>query len=360
MQDTPPIALRSVKNGVDMTQSSENAPSRSERIAPFDGAASFDGEASPVFRRCWFLTGPTASGKSEVAAPLAEQLGAEIISLDSMAVYRGMNIGTAKPTDEERRRVPHHLLDVVDPTEEFSVSQYVESAQRAVAGIHAAGGVALFVGGTPLYLKALLRGIYHGPPADWEFRRSVEEEVRRVGTAALLERLGQVDPVSAARLHPNDQRRIIRALEVYKITGQPLSHQQVQFEEGLPAECCRVFVLGRPRGKLHDRIQRRVDGMFEAGLIDEVRGLLDRFEQLGRTASQAVGSREVIDQLAGKCDRETAIELVKARTRQFARRQETWFRSLSECRRLDADAAVGSADLVREIVALGLAADVES
>ena len=196
---------------------------------------------------CWYLTGPTAAGKTSVGLELAQLLHAEIISLDSMAVYRGMDIGTAKPAAEQQRAVPHHLIDILDPNQEFSVSNYVEAAHQKIAEIRRAGREVLFVGGTPMYLKAMLRGMYQGPPADWQFRREVEEEARRVGMEALHERLALVDPLSAAKLHKHDVRRIIRAIEVYKMTGAPISHQQLQFDEGVPGERCRVFVLGWPR-----------------------------------------------------------------------------------------------------------------
>ncbi len=284
------------------------------------------------FLDCWYLTGATASGKTGVGLVLAERIGAEIISLDSMALYREMDIGTDKPTPQQRQRVPHHLLDVLSPQDEFSVSNYLDAARRMVAEIRQRGREVLFVGGTPLYLKALLRGIFRGPPADWEFRREVEEELVQVGLPALYQRLQQVDPLSAAKLHPHDKRRIIRALEVYRATGRPISHLQTQFEEGRPADRCRVFVLSWPRELLHQRINRRVEAMFAAGFVDEVRGLLDRHGELSRTALQAVGYREVIEHLRGQRDLAATIEAVKARTRQFARHQETWFRSLSECR----------------------------
>ncbi|MCU0981175.1 MAG: tRNA (adenosine(37)-N6)-dimethylallyltransferase MiaA [Pirellulaceae bacterium] len=284
------------------------------------------------FPDCWYLTGATASGKTGAGLALAERIGAEIISLDSMALYREMDIGTDKPTVQQRQRVPHHLLDVLSPQDEFSVSNYLDAARRSVAEIRQRGREALFVGGTPLYLKALLRGIFRGPPADWEFRRAVEEELVQVGLPALYQRLQQVDPLSAAKLHPHDKRRIIRALEVYRATGRPISHLQTQFEEGRPANRCRVFVLSWPREVLHVRINRRVEAMFAAGFVDEVRGLLERHGELSRTALQAVGYREVIEHLRGRRDLAETIEAVKARTRQFARHQETWFRGLSECR----------------------------
>lgn len=301
-------------------------------------------------RDCWYLTGPTASGKTLVALELAERLNAEIISLDSMTLYRRMDIGTAKPSAADRARVPHHLLDLVEPNEEFSLANYVDAAHETIDQIRARGREVLFVGGTPLYLKALLRGIFSGPPADWEFRADVEREIAEVGLAALHQRLEQVDPLAAAKLHPNDKRRIIRALEVNKLTGRPISHQQTQFDEGTPAEACKVFVLDWPRPMLHERIAARVRQMFAQGLVDEVRGLLADYAELSRTASQAVGYREVIAHLRGAHDLPTTMEQVIFRTRQFARRQETWFRSLSECRRVPDIMTLSPAEIAERIL----------
>lgn len=304
-------------------------------------------------QNCWFLTGATASGKTAVGLALAEALGAEIVSMDSMAIYRGMDIGTAKPSTAERAAVPHHLIDIVDPDEDFSVAQYLDAAHAAVAEIHGRGREALFVGGTPLYLKALLRGLFEGPPANWELREEIEREAAAVGGAALHERLEQVDPVAASLIHPNDTRRLVRALEVYRATGQPISHQQMEFEEGRPAEACRVFVLRRPREEQRARIDARVEDMLQRGLVDEVRQLTSDGRQLGRTARQAVGYREVIDGLAGKYDDETMLARIKTRTRQFAKRQGVWFRSLSECRFVDVEESAESKAIADGIIATG-------
>ncbi len=287
---------------------------------------------SEIFDNCWYLSGPTASGKSSVGIALARSLGAEIISLDSMAVYRGMDIGTATPTVAEQDGIPHHLIDIIDPIQEYSVSQYLEDAERIVGEIRSHGHEVLFVGGTPLYLKTLLRGLFEGPSADWEFRRQVEQEVAQIGTSHLHERLQQVDPLSAAKLHPNDVRRIIRALEVYKITGEPLSHQQTQFEQSRDPHECKVFVLDRPRAQLYDRINQRVVAMYQEGLVGEVQHLLNTYPQLGRTAAQAVGYCETIAHIREGVDLEQTITDVKTKTRQFAKRQLTWFRRLEECR----------------------------
>jgi tRNA dimethylallyltransferase len=309
--------------------------------------------ALPSVGDCWFLTGPTASGKTAVGVELARRIGAEIISLDSMALYRGMDVGTAKPTPEQRRAVPHHLVDVIEPHEQYSLAQYLEAAHRTAEEIKARGRQVLFVGGTPLYLKGLLRGIFRGPSADWGFRRALEAEAREQGPGYLHRRLARVDPAAAARLHPNDTRRLVRALEVYEKTGQPISRFQRQFDAGRPAEACRVFVLQWPAAKLRARIDRRVERMFSAGLVDEVQGLLARPRPLSRTAAQAVGYREVIEYLEGRRNLRETVELVKTHTRQLVRRQRTWFRSLSECRFLPVDEPFHPGDVARQIAATG-------
>jgi tRNA dimethylallyltransferase len=285
------------------------------------------------FSRCWFLTGPTASGKTAVGLELAERIGAEIVSLDSMAVYRGLDIGTAKPTADERRRVPHHLIDLVSPAEDYSLARYLADAATAVAEIVGRGRVPLFVGGTPLYLKALLRGVATGPPPDWELRRQL---ARLAGEGHDLHaRLREVDPITAARLPPGDIKRIIRALEVYEHTGRPLSAWQADARWTQPRAVARVFTLAWPRAELHARINARVEAMFAAGLVAEVVGLLEAGVEFSRTARQALGYRDVLEHLQGQRDLAATIELVQTRTRQFAKRQETWYRHLPECRRVE-------------------------
>jgi tRNA dimethylallyltransferase len=288
---------------------------------------------------CWFITGPTASGKTALALEVAGRLNAEILSLDSMAVYRGLDIGTAKPSPDERRQVSHHLIDLVEPDEDFSLAQYLAAAVEAAGDVRSRGRTVMFVGGTPLYLKALLRGIFEGPAADWPFRHRMLAEAHEHGKDWLHARVAAIDPAAGRRLHPGDTRRLIRALEVFEKTGRPISELQQQFDRARPAEACRVFVLDWAREELYRRIEARVEAMFAAGLIDEVRALLATGRAFGRTARQALGYREVLDYLGGSHSLIEAIDLVKTRTRQFARRQLTWFRSLSECRwvRMTAD-----------------------
>ena len=307
---------------------------------------------APLIERVIVLTGATATGKSQVAIRLAEMIDAEIVSLDSIAVYRGMDIGTAKPDAEARRRVQHHLIDVVDPVEEYSVARYLSEAHRLVDEIESRGRSVIFVGGTPMFLKGVLRGFDPGPPADWEFREAVESDVRNHGVEALRDRLRQVDPLAAHRIGPNDVRRMIRALEVARHTGVPLSHRQTQFEQDRDAEDCLVFALQWPRDQLHCRINRRVAAMFEQGLVAEVESLLERFGQLSRTASQAVGYREVLESIESEGYINETIELVAAHTRQLARRQETWFRSFGEIRSIPSSSPMQTDRVAEQIASL--------
>ncbi|MGQ9822101.1 MAG: tRNA (adenosine(37)-N6)-dimethylallyltransferase MiaA [Thermogutta sp.] len=308
------------------------------------------GEIRISLENCWFLTGPTASGKTEVGVLIAERLGAEILSMDSMAIYRGMDIGTAKPDEATRRRVPHHLLDLVDPWEEYSVARYLEDAASAVAQVRERGKPILFLGGTPLYLKAVLRGIFQGPPGNPEYRRRLQEEAARHPPGYLHNRLARVDPQSAAKLHPNDLRRIIRALEVYETAGQPISRLQAQFEAPRPEAVGRVFQLHLPRALLHQRIEKRTEAMFTQGLVEEVRRLIRCPKGLGPTASRALGYQEVIAFLGGHGSLQETIDRVKLRTRQFSKRQMTWFRHLEEVQMIPVEPGLPPQDIVDHIL----------
>ncbi len=283
------------------------------------------------FHRAIYLTGPTAVGKTAVGVALARRLGAEVVALDSMTLYRGMDIGTAKPTPDERGGVPHHLIDVLDPWEAASVADYRGWALAVVADLEARGRRPLFVGGTPLYLKALLRGLFEGPGADPALRADLEAAADRAGNLAMHADLARLDPATADRLHPNDRRRVIRALEVIRATGRPLGELQVEHGEAAPPGI-PVLALDRPRAELRERIDRRVERMFVDGLVEEVRALHEAPRPPGPVAAQGVGYREVLDLLAGRVDRLGAVALVQARTRRFAKRQATWFRGLAEVR----------------------------
>jgi tRNA dimethylallyltransferase len=287
------------------------------------------------FQKALVLTGPTGCGKSALGVELAERLGAEIVSMDSMALYRGMDIGTAKPKPELRRRVPHHLIDVREPWESASVAWWLAEAAACVQGIEDRGRRALFVGGTPLYLKALLNGLFQGPAADLPLRQRLSEEAKTVGSSALHRRLAGIDPLSAAHLHPNDLRRIIRALEVWELTGKPISAWQTQWagigDRGLEIRD-QVLCLDLPRAELYARIDARVNQMFADGLLQEVRALRNLPLPLSREAVQALGYKEAFDCLDGKRTLAETVTRVQTRSRNFAKRQLTWFRHLPECR----------------------------
>lgn len=305
-----------------------------------------------LLRQCWFLAGPTAGGKSAAALELAEALGAELLALDSMTLYRQLDIGTAKPTAGERARVPHHLLDLMDPSQEFSVAEYLQAARTCCGEILGRGRIPLFVGGTGLYLRSLLRGVFEGPAADPAFRRSLEERAVRLGPEGLHEELSRVDPATAGRLHPNDARRVIRALEVFHLTGRPLSEQQE--EDPLPAgeRPQRVFWLNLPRETLYRRIDLRVEAMFAAGWLDEVERLARREPPLGPTARKALGYQELLNWIdRGRPEPlPEVIETIQRRTRQFAKRQLTWFRNLEECRAIEISGEESPATVAAQIV----------
>ncbi len=300
----------------------------------------------PPLKNCWILTGPTSSGKSTLAVAIAQRLNAEIISMDSMAIYRGMDIGTAKPTHAQRQLIPHHQLDIVNPNELYSVSSYVVHTHAIADEIHLRGRNVLICGGTPLYLKSLLRGMFRGPDADWAFRQAIEADIGQLGAQSLRDRLAQVDPLLASKLHPNDTRRMIRGLEVARATGRPLSHWQEQFETPAKVEDCPSLVLKLDRAWLHELINERVGRMIDGGLEFEVDQLLALYGALSRTASQAVGYKEMLDRRISHVSLDETIELIRAHTRQFARRQEIWFRGLSELQPLPLDKGQSPIDLV--------------
>ena len=306
-----------------------------------------------LLKRCWFLAGPTASGKSAVGCELAELLNAEIVALDSMSLYRGMNVGTAKPDVAAQARVPHHLIDILEPHQEFSLAEYVAAAEAASRQIVARGRAPLFVGGTGLYLRGVLRGVFEGPAADWELRRELAALAQREGNEALHSRLGRIDPQLAARLPAADLRRVIRGIEVFERTGIPLSRQQRQ--DPRPAnERPPVYWLHPPRAWLYDRIDRRVEEMFRAGLVAEVHGLLARERPPGKTARQALGYKEVIDHLERGHSLPETIAKIQLRTRQFAKRQHTWFKNLVECTAIQIDGHETPREIAERIVDLSV------
>jgi tRNA dimethylallyltransferase len=272
-----------------------------------------------------FLLGPTASGKHEAALLLAGRLGAEIISVDSMKVYRGMDIGTAKPSSGELARVPHHLIDICDPSETYSAGRFVRDAAEARRGIEVRGSRALFVGGTSLYYKAYRYGLFEGPPADPVLRAELIVE----GPLALHAELSRVDPTAAKRIHQNDLKRLVRAVEVFRKTGEPISARQSQFDR--PKGDARVFILRR--GDLASRVERRTRRMIESGLVEEVRKLLARpWSKEGRAA---VGYREIVDHLEGRSSLADAERAIVRDTLRFTRRQATWFKTFADATWVD-------------------------
>ena len=280
------------------------------------------------------ISGPTASGKTALAVELALAHNGEVVSADSMQIYRRMDIGTAKPTRAEMRGVPHHMLDVADPEEDFSVARYVELAARCVDDVLARGKLPIVAGGTGLYIDSLLSGrTFARFDPDSPLRRELEEELARRGGAALLEELARVDPDTAARLHPNDGKRIVRALEVYRSTGTTLTEHNAMTRSLPPRYDALTLTLAfQRREDMWARIDRRVDQMMAGGLVDEVRALLDSGVPDRCTAMQAIGYKEMAAALRGDGDTARAAEEIKLRSRQYAKRQLTWFRRNGDAR----------------------------
>lgn len=307
-----------------------------------------------LLSKCLFLCGPTACGKTALSLALAERLGAEILSLDSMTLYRGMDIGTAKPSLAEQARIPHHLIDILDPHEEYSLADYLTAAEACCRDIVARQRRPLFVGGTGLYLRGVLRGVFAGPAANWALRKELEEQLSRDGGVALHRELQRIDPVTAIRLHPNDARRVIRAIEVFRLTGRPLSDHHEELARPEQDRPRYVYWLSPPREWLYQRINDRVELMFQQGLVNEVRHLKELPHGLGQTARQGLGYKEVLDWLESS-GRETdappahLIDLIQTRTRQFAKRQHTWFRNLEECTAIPITGQESTTELVQQI-----------
>jgi len=276
------------------------------------------------------ILGPTASGKTKLSIELAQKLNGEIISADSMQVYRGMDIGTAKPSLEERQGIPHHLIDIRDPDESWTVSDFIRETQALTTKICNRGKVPIIAGGTGLYLWALIEGFsFPITPADKELRMRLEKEL----LSTLYSRLSTIDPVAAKKIHPNDKKRIIRALEVYELTGKPIS--ELQEPRRLVAGSYQLIGLTLPREELYSRINQRVESMIEKGLIEEVKGLREKGYGKNPPSMQALGYKEVIDYLEGKWTKEEMIDELKKRTRNFARRQMTWFRRFQNVKWFD-------------------------
>ncbi|HEY8070156.1 MAG TPA: tRNA (adenosine(37)-N6)-dimethylallyltransferase MiaA [Burkholderiales bacterium] len=275
------------------------------------------------------LLGPTAGGKSRLAMQLAGAHPVEIVSIDSAQVYRGMDIGTAKPSPAERRAVPHHLIDLIDPTERYSAGRFRADAIRAVAEIHGRGRIPLLVGGTMLYYRALSQGLDELPPADAEIRARIDLEASSKGWPALHAELAKLDPKTAARLEPGDAQRIQRALEVHRISGKPISAFQVRAKSELPFELKAFSLVPENRPELHRRIAGRFDAMLKSGLVEELKTLRGKFPLSAALPSmRCVGYRQAWDFLEGRSSAKELREAGIAATRQLAKRQLTWLRSL--------------------------------
>ncbi len=292
------------------------------------------------------LVGPTASGKSEAGVALAESLGGEIVSVDSTTVYRGMDLGSAKPTVEQRARIPHHLVDVADPHEPFTVARYQRLARAAIDAVRSRGRRVLLVGGSGLYYRAVVDELSF-PPTDAATRAALEDEAARVGAGALYRRLEASDPEAAVRIEPDNVRRTVRALEVPAITGRRFSEFGRAWDAYPPGRV-RAAGIDVPRAVLADRIERRVRAQIEHGLVDEVRGLLDGGLERSPSARQAIGYAEVADHLAGRCTLDEAIAGTVRRTKALARRQMAWFRRDPRIRWFEAGEG-GAADVVDEV-----------
>lgn len=286
------------------------------------------GVESGVIDRFPVIVGPTASGKTGVGVALAHLLRergsfGEVVTADSMQVYRGMDVGTAKPSVEEREGVPHHLIDLVEPSESYSVDQWLRAAEACIADVRGRGGVPIVVGGTHLYIKALLDGLFEGPRGD----EALRAELAAMSAADRRAELERVDPAAAARIHPNDDRRTIRAIEVYRLTGTPISAHQAQWDKGGGREDCRLFALHWETEALNRRINARVKQMVGDGLVEEVRELWEA-GALGPQAREGLGYKQLIEHFEGRCTLEEALEQVKIETRRFGKNQRTWLRRL--------------------------------
>ena len=281
------------------------------------------------------ILGVTASGKGRLAFDLAEHLDAEIISIDSMKVYRRMDIGTAKPPKEARQRVKYHLIDMVEPSDSFSVGAFIDAASDAKEQINSRNRKIVAVGGTALYIKSLLYGLFDGAGTDEQIRTELRARAEAEGLAELHRELTKIDPAAAERINPNDAKRIIRALEVYQLTGKPISSFQKQWQQHQMNHDWTIIGLRREKADASSRINKRVKKMIGAGLVDEVKSLLDEEKSLSKQARCAIGYAEIIEHLSGQTSLEDAIESIKINSRRLAKGQRTWFKTFQDVHWLD-------------------------
>jgi len=300
------------------------------------------------------ITGPTATGKSKVGVLVAELVGGEIISADSMLLYRYMDIGTAKPSKEERRGIPHHMIDILEPDQEYSVALYQQEARHIIQEILTRGNLPILVGGTGLYIRSVIDP-YDFSPAGCEpaLREQLFNEAQQNGYEQLHRRLAEVDPDTAARLHPRDIRRVIRSLEIYYLTGRPASSYMKLNQYHQPLYRLFMFGLYMERARLYRRIEQRVDDMLAAGLVEEVQHLLDSGYSKDLKSMGSLGYKEITAYLTGEISLQQAVELIKRNTRRFAKRQMTWFRRDDRIRWIDID-KFGSLELVAKEITKSL------
>lgn len=295
------------------------------------------------------ITGPTGVGKTKVSIELAKELKAEIVSADSMQIYRYMNIGTSKPTLEERQGIPHYMIDIIEPDEEYSVAQYKIQAEEKIEGVFKKGKIPLLVGGTGLYIKSIIHGLSVGPPPDKAIRERLRREGDIYGKEYLYDNLKRIDPLSAKKIHPHDLRRIIRALEVYEVTGKPISFFQNLNQRRFENHPVVIIGLIKDRLELYKDINMRVDRMIEMGLVLEVKGLLDLGYNEDLVSMQAHGYKEIIRYLKGEYDLYEAIRILKRNVRRYAKRQLTWWRKEDNVRWIKIKENEGLEDILKKI-----------
>ncbi len=272
------------------------------------------------------ICGPTASGKTALSIELAKTINGEIVSCDSMQIYKDMDIGTAKPTAEEMQGIKHYLLDFIEPDKRYSVAEFKKDAEKAIEQILAKGKIPIVVGGTGLYVDSLIYGIeYQDIPLDEEYRNKLEQIANEKGLEVLYEKAKQIDEQAMKKISPNDKKRIMRVLEIYKTTGKNKTEQEMESRKNEVKYDFKVFAINMDREVLYDRINKRVDIMIEQGLIEEVKNIIQKYSEFP-TAMQGLGYKEVVEYLNGKCSKEEMIEKIKMETRRYAKRQLTWFR----------------------------------
>jgi tRNA dimethylallyltransferase len=300
------------------------------------------------------ILGVTASGKGALAFELARRLHGEIVSIDSMKVYRRMDIGTAKPPPDRRQQVLYHMIDVVEPSESFSVGLFLDKALPIIEQVQQQGRPVVAVGGTALYIKALLYGLFNGPGADLSIRDELRQRAQSKGLEGLYRELSEVDPEAAGRIHSHDAKRIIRALEVYRLMGEPISRLQSQFNDNKPLDDWRIIGLRRDKTEENRRMNLRVKKMMDKGLVDEVKALLSEPQPLSHQARSAIGYAEIIDHLNGQISLEEAVEWIKKNTRRLAKAQRTWFKTFKRVHWLDIPLEEPPEQTVERVLAFGL------